>query len=328
MIDISKRKLIEGETNNLMALHPLKHAWAKEVFDKMRTNSWHESEVDLSGDAKQYQTGVLNEGNLFCYTKALAFLSNLDGIQFNSLTTNIGRWITSPEVQMCISRQVFEEAQHVVSYDAMISSIGFDPESIYYAFETDSVLSDKNEFITRSSQLLGKGFTPQNFAKAIVANVALEGIYFFSGFLNFFNLERQGLMRGSAKMIRFILRDEITHMNLFVNMWKTLKSERPELFTPELLSDCREIIKLATEHEIAWGKYIISHGVLGLTDSISESFIKDLANKRTLLLELGEIPYKGNVNLAPWFDKASSGEVEENFFESKVSTYSVGSLEW
>ena len=200
MIDISKRKLIEGETNNLMALHPLKHAWAGTLFDKMRENSWHESEADLSLDTKQYQTGVLNEGNLFCYKKALSFLSNLDGIQFNNLTKNIGRYITSPEVQMCLSRQVFEEAQHVKSYDTMISTIGFDPEEIYYGFERDSVLADKNDFITRSSQVLGKGFSPENFAKAIVANVVLEGIYFFDGFLVFYNLERQRLMRGSAKI--------------------------------------------------------------------------------------------------------------------------------
>jgi ribonucleoside-diphosphate reductase beta chain len=328
MIDISERKLIEGKTNNLMALHPLKHPWAKELFDKMRENSWHESEVDLSMDAKQFKTGVLNEGNLFCYKKALAFLSNLDGIQFNSLTTNIGRWVTSPEVQMCISRQVFEEAQHVASYDTMISSIGFEPEEIYYAFENDPLLANKNEFITKSSQLLGKGFSGENFAKAIVANVALEGIYFFSGFMVFFNLERQGLMRGSAKMIRFIKKEEITHMNLFFNMWQTLKAERPELFTPELLTQCREIIRLAAEHEIMWGKYIISHGVLGLTDIIVESFIRDLANERITMLELGEGLYKGNVNLAKWFEKASSGEIEENFFESKVSNYSIGALEW
>lgn len=327
MSKINERRLIEGEKSNLMQIRPVKHAWASALIEKMKNNTWDEREVDLTEDAKQYAVGMLEGGNLWAYRKALAFLSNLDGIQLNNLTANIGRWVTSPEVSMCITRQAWEEAQHVLSYSQMIESIGFDPEEIYWMFETDPLLAEKNAYITESSEILGKGFTPANFIKAVVANIALEGIYFFNGFLVFYTLERQNLMRGSAKMIQLIQRDEEVHLLLFINIWNTLRTERPELFTDELLKDCYRIIELAVEHEVTWGKWIISEGVMGLTDGIIEDFIKHLADKR--LRAIGLNPLYNVKNPIGWFDEASHiNNGETNFFEGKVSAYQTGQLQW
>lgn len=324
---INDRRLIEGPKNNLMQIRPVKHAWAMQVLEKMVGNTWSEKEVDLSEDAKQYATGMLQEGNLHAYRKALAFLSNLDGIQLNNLTTNIGKWITSPEVSMCVTRQAWEEAQHVLSYAQMIESIGFDPEEVYWMFETDELLAAKNKFITESSEILGTGFTPENFVKAVVANIALEGIYFFNGFLVFYTLERQGLMRNSANMIKYIQRDEETHLTLFINMWNTLRQERPALFTKDLISACRRIIRLAAEHEIVWGKWMISEGVMGLTDIIIEDFIRFLADTRLQSISLEKL-YDVKNPVAWFFDASNVNNGDTNFFESKPTAYMSGSLEW
>jgi ribonucleoside-diphosphate reductase beta chain len=192
------------------------------------------------------------------------------------------------------------------------------------------VLSDleKNEYITRSSEILGTGFSEENFVKAVVANIALEGIYFFNGFLTFYTLERQGLMKNSAKMIQLIQKDEEAHLHLFINMWKTLRLEIPHVFTEKLIEECRELIQLAAQHEIAWGKYIIADGVLGLTDTIIEGFIQSLADKR--LDSIGLEPMYNTKNPIPWFDDASKVNLgETNFFEGKNASYAAGgSLEW
>jgi ribonucleoside-diphosphate reductase beta chain len=324
---INDRRLIEGPVNNLMQIRPTKHTWAPKILERMQNNAWDQREVDLSEDAKQYATGMLEEGNLKAYKKALAFLSNLDGIQLNNLTTNIGKHITSPEVSMCIVRQAWEEAQHVLSYAQMIESIGFDPEEVYWMFETDELLAEKNKYITESSAVLGKDFTPENFVKALVANIALEGIYFYNGFLVFYTLERQNLMRGSANMVRLIHKDEDTHLALFINMWNALRLERPELFTKELIADCRKIIRLSAELEISWGKWLISEGVMGLTDVIIEDFIRFLADTR--LQAIGLEPLYAAKNPIPWFFEVSNINMgDTNFFEGKTANYETGSLEW
>lgn len=326
---INDRRLIGGPTNNLMQIRPVKYGWAKFILEQMQNNSWDQREVDLTEDAKQFATGKLTDGNLMAYKKALAFLSNLDGIQLNSLTMNIGKYITAPEVSMCIARQAWEEAQHVLSYAQMIESIGFDTEEIYWAFEHDDVLAEKNELILESSSILGKTYTEENFIKAVVANIALEGIYFFNGFLTFYVLERQGLMRGSAKMIQFIQRDEEgTHLQLFLNMWHTLKQELPHLFTNKLILECYRILELAVAHEIVWGKHIIKGGVLGLTDKVIADFVQWLCDER--LSSMGLEKSFGSRNSVSWFqDSASIHNGETNFFENKQAAYTAGgALEW
>ena len=326
--NINDRRLIDGERNNLMQIRPLKYPIFNKILEQMKNNQWDEREVDLTEDAKQYQLGQLIDGNLVAYKKALAFLSNLDGIQLNNLTMNIGKHITAPEASMCVVRQGWEEAQHVLSYATMIESIGFNPEEVYWMFETDPVLAEKNQYIMQASEVLGTGYSATNFIKAVVANIALEGIYFFNGFLTFYTLERQGLMRGSAKMVKFISRDEATHLHLFISMWHILRQERADLFTQSLIEECRTIIDLAAKHEIVWGRYIIKDGVLGLTDHIVTGFIQSLADKR--LESIGLEPLYGVTNPIPWFDDANRVDGEEtNFFENKVSAYEAGgALEW
>jgi len=327
-ININDRRLINGPTDKLMQITPVKHPWAREIWRVMMANTWFPSEVDLSRDVKCYRN-ELTDGERRMYDKALSFLSNLDGIQLNNLTYNVGKYITSPEVSMCVVRQAFEEALHVESYSVMIEAIGRDPSEIYNAFDTDDVLASKNEHIIRQSEILSADYSPRNFAMAVVANIVLEGIYFYSGFAAFYVLAKSGKMLGSAKMIRLINRDEgEPHLQLFINMYKTLEVENPEIFTEQFKVDAIELIKASVELETTWGCHIISGGVLGLTDVILRDYIRYLADIRANAIGLGTI--YGVKNPIPWIEKFSQVEGEDaNFFESKVSSYQVGgTLDW
>ncbi len=122
--------------------------------------------------------------------------------------------------------------------------------------------------------------TDNNILKAMFANQILEGIYFYSGFAYIYTLARSGKMLGSAQMIRFIQRDEVTHLILFQNMIKSTRRERPELFTKELIDEVYDMFREAVELESSWGKYITQGQILGLTDSIIEQYIQYLADKR------------------------------------------------
>ncbi|WP_297478293.1 ribonucleotide-diphosphate reductase subunit beta [Ferrovum sp.] len=326
---VNSRRIIEGPSDSLMAVSPLKHKWAWDILDVMEANTWFAREIDLSRDIKDYNT-VLTAAEKSMYDKALAFLSNLDGIQFNNLISNIGQHITSPEVSMCVSRQAWEEAVHVKAYSTMIEAIALDPSVIYMTFERDKVLAAKNEYIMQQSAILSNEYTSRNFALAVVANVILEGIYFFSGFLAFYVLAKNGKMLNSADMIRYIQRDEEkTHLVLFVNIFHALKQERPELFDAEFYESARELFKTAVELECAWGRHIIKGGVLGVTDSIVNDYIRYLANERLAMIGMDPL-YPGVKNPVAWVERFSEiDSVEANFFESKPTSYAVGgTLEW
>lgn len=325
--DVSKRRLIEGPTNKMMAVSPLKHPWARDIWKVMLANTWMAQEIDLSRDVKQY--GELTDAERLMYDRALAFLSNLDGIQFNNLTFNIGHHITSPEVSMCISRQAWEEANHVDAYETMIEAISLDPMHLYTMFARDKILGEKNEYIMQSSMILGEEYSAQSFAIAVVANIILEGIYFYSGFLSFYTLAKMGKMLGSADMIRLIQRDEEVHLQLFVRMFKTLQQERPELFTAEFYRKAAVLFDEAVKLESAWGAHIIEGGVLGLTPQIMNDYIRHLANERCAMIDMPSL-YPGVKNPVAWVEQFSKvNGLETNFFEGKVTSYSVGGqLKW
>lgn len=325
----NERRIAFGPQDQLMNMSRTKYKWATEIYDRMEANTWFPKSIPLVADRETYRSGALNARERNAYDKALAFVSNLDGIQFNNLIHNIGQHITAPEVSLAIARQASEEGVHVRSYQFLIEAVSLDPESVYMMFEHDGMLAKKNEFIMRSSAVLKDEPTPANFARAIVGNVILEGIYFYSAFLVFYTLARNGKMLGSADMIKYINRDEgETHLDLFTNLHHAFQAENPELYDDQFRHDAIQLIKDAVELEVAWGQYIIQGGILGLTDEVVENFVKGLANKRALALNLGLI-YPGVVNAVPWFDDFSKPNgTRSNFFESKPTDYATDGLEW
>lgn len=323
---VNDRRLFGGEKTDLMAISPMKHTWARDFWQQMLANNWTLNEVNFTGDVNCYKN-ELTEAEREMVHKAWAFLSNLDGIQLHNLTDNIAQRITSPEVRMVITRQAYEEALHVDAYSGMIEAFHQNPMEIYMTYLTDDILAKKNEFIMRQSRLLREDGSRRAEGMSIVANVALEGIYFYMGFLSFYTLGRRGKLLGCVDNIKFINRDEVTHLRFFIQMWRTFCQENPEVVTAEFLNEARELLRLAVELEIFWGKYITA-GVLGFTDAIIEGYVKTLGNRRAVSLGLGEL-YPNIVNPCEWVDDFSKiNKAESNFFETKNKSYQVGTLGW
>lgn len=326
---IDARRLAFGPEDRLMTMAVVKYPWAEQIYDTMDANIWLPRSISMGPDRDFYRSDKLTDRERNAYDKALAFASNLDGIQFHNLITNIGVHVTAPEVNLCIARQASEEGVHVKAYQLMAQTVSLDPISVYMAFERDGVLAEKNEYIMRQSDALGRDPTKGAFARAIVGNILLEGIFFYSVFLNFYVFAKNGKMIGSADQIRYINRDEGgTHLELFTNMHHTFRQENPDIYDAQFYADAEKMFREAVELEIAWGKHIIQGGILGLTDEVIEGYIKYLANKRAALIGLKPL-YPGVKNPVPWVEKFSQvNGVRANQFERKVTDYAVGSLQW
>ena len=109
------------------------------------------------------------------------------------MARNIVNQITSPEIILAIVRQAYEEALHVHSYATMIEAVGFNPDEIYGMYKTDKELYGKNQYVLTAINKIGNPAfqtgtleNDQLFLEACVGNVILEGIYFYSAFLNFY----------------------------------------------------------------------------------------------------------------------------------------------
>jgi ribonucleoside-diphosphate reductase beta chain len=324
---VNARRLIEGPSDKLMAVTPLKHKWAWEILEVMEQNTWFPHDVRLGNDKLFYQNRLTDQKKE-AFDGALAFLSNLDGLQLHNITDNIVPHVTSPEIRMCLTRQAWEEAVHVKSYSTGIEEFAVDPMQVYMRFERDGVLAAKNEHVMRQSAILGDSYNARNFTMALVANIALEGTYFYSGFLIFYILAKAGEMVQWSDMIRYIQRDEQTHLRLFQHMLATQREERPEIFNAKFWDEAMVLLDEARKLEAVWGKHLIGDGILGYTPKMVDDYIKVLTNQHAYALNL-PVMYPGVQNPVPWVETFSEvNDNETNFFEAKPAAYAVGALEW
>ena len=208
----------------------------------------------------------------------------------------------------------------------MVERISDNTDLISDMWTTDLKLREKTPYIAGVYEDLSNGeLTDEKLLLALFANQILEGLYFYAGFAAIYALGKSGKMLGSSQMIRFIQRDEVTHLLLFQNMINSVRKERPELFTPELEETVRSMFRKAVELEASWGAYITQGQILGFTDGIITQYIQYLADKR-----LDAVGYKPEYNVKhpiPWVDGyASFNDQRTNFFEGNVVNYSKGSI--
>ncbi len=322
-IELSKRRMIGGNTTNLNDYNNIKYTWVSDWYRQAMNNFWIPEEINLGQDLKDYKE--LDDKLRTGYDKTLSFLIFLDSVQTANLP-NVSDYITANEVNLCLNIQTFHEALHSQAYGYMLDSI-CSPEKrteILYQFRDDEHLLRRNEYIGNLYNEFMENPNRENLVRTCVANYILEGIYFYSGFMFFYNLGRIGTMMGSVQEIRYINRDENTHLWLFRNILLELKNEEPDLFTPEKITEYEEMLKEGVRQEVEWGKSIIGDDIPGLTSRDVESYIKYLGNKRAA--DLGfSVLFEGYEEEPPnmeWVDEyADPNLIKTDFFEAKSTAY-------
>ncbi len=329
--EASKRKLTFGNPTNIMELNNVKYQWAYDLYRTMGfTNFWIPEEIPMQEDKKQYEKD-LSPHERRAYELVLAFLIVLDSYQVNMLK-EFARYVTAPELVMAITAQEFQEALHSYSYQFILESV-VDPtkaDEIYNFWREDKVLMERNKVIAEIYNEFVRKPNEENFIKALFGNYVLESLYFYSGFAFFYTLGRQGKMLNTVQQIRYINRDELTHVSLFRNIINTLRDEQPELFTPEINKWVYEFFKFATSKEIEWGKYVTQNQILGINDILIDRYIKYLCNLRLSQVGYDVLYPEVSENPMKWIDQFRSiNNTKTDFFQAKPQTYAKRSeLRW
>ncbi len=326
-IEIHKRRMIGGNTTNLNDFNNMKYSWASNWYRQAMNNFWIPEEINMNTDIQDYRK--LSSAEKKAYDKILSFLIFLDSLQTANVP-NVGQYVTANEVNLCLTIQAFQEAIHSQSYSYMLDTICSPEErtSILYQWRDDKHLLKRNKFIGDLYNEFQKDKSALAFLKVCMANYILEGIYFYSGFMFFYNLGRNNKMPGSVQEIRYINRDENTHLWLFRSIIKELQKEEPQLFTEENTELFRAMIKEGCEQEIAWGHYVIGDDISGLNKKMVSDYIQYLGNLRCE--NLGFTPIYDGHQEEPdsmlWVSQYSNANlIKTDFFEAKSTAYAKSS---
>lgn len=322
--DTRLRRMIGGNTTNLNDFNNVKYSWVSGWYRQAMNNFWVPEEINLQNDVREYR--LLSREERTAYDKILSFLIFLDSIQTANIPS-LGEYITANEVNLCLTIHAFQEAVHSQSYSYMLDTICSPEErnSILYQWKDDALLLERNRFIGDLYNEFQKEPTAAQLVRTAIANYILEGIYFYSGFMFFYNLARNGKMNGSVQEIRYINRDENTHLYLFRSIILELREENPGLFDGERCEEYRSMIRQGVEQEIRWGRYVIGDHIPGLSVRMIEDYIRYLGNLRSTALGLGELYEGGRTEpeATSWISQyANANSIKTDFFEGKPTAYS------
>ncbi len=321
---LSARTIIKGSTTGLFNLNAVKYPWAKSLYQVMVGNFWLPEKVSGLKDDQRDFTATLSPEEQHAYKGILSFLIFLDSIQTVNLP-NFSDYITSPEVNLLLSIQAYQEAIHSQSYATILESV-VSPEErdeIHYFWRENEILLNRNQYIGQIYQDFIDNPTDASFFRGIVANFLLEGLYFYNGFAFFDTLVDHMKMPATGRMIAYIRRDELTHVTLFSNILREIKREFPAIYDESVIE---EMTKTAVIQEVEWSKHILGNKIPGLNGETTEDYTRWLANQRLSMLGMAPIYPDAIVNPYKHLDRLQDPNADKgNFFETTVINYTQSS---
>lgn len=335
-VNINARRIINGADADVIQLYPMKHTFAWDAYNTGNSNHWLPTEITMQNDIEQWKSKtILTEEERHAFKTVLGFFTTADSIAANNIVIALYRHITSPECRMYLLRQAYEEAIHTHSYQYIVESLALDEGEIFNMYREVETIYNKDAFILSFNEgIFDQTFSTGTFENdqkflenIIVFSIIMEGIFFYSSFAVMFGFQRQNKMVGSAEQIQYIMRDESQHLNFGINLVNTIKEEQPELWTQEFQNHIIQLIRTGTELEYTFAQTVFPRGIFGMNADGFKQYIEHIADRRLSRISL-PIQYN-SVNPFPWMSEAIDLNKEKNFFETRVTEYSVGgTLEW
>ncbi len=313
-----------------LTLRPMKYPIFFDMYKAAIKNTWSVEEVDFSSDLSDLHTRM-TEAERHLIKRLVAFFATGDSIVGNNLVLNLYKHINSPEARMYLSRQLFEEAQHVEFYLTLLDSYVPDPSERAAAFAAvDNIPSihKKAQFCFRwsdSIQLLENVQTDEERRQFLLNLICfaccIEGLFFFAAFAYVYFLRARGLLQGLAAGTNWVFRDESCHIEFALHVISTVRKEAPHLFDAGLIGDVKAMLEEAVDCEMSFAEDVLSQGVAGLSPADMREYLQYVADCR--LAALGIEPIYRSRNPFSFMELQDVQELA-NFFERRVSAYQVG----
>ncbi len=310
-----------------MNLHPMKYKWAYDLYMQAVRNSWFPHEIPLGEDLVDWK--AMTEDERHAVEFMMAFFNPGELIVNRSLALGVYPYLKSPECHLYLAKQMFEEANHCVSFEYVLETFPLDREKVYNVhLNTDSMVK-KEDFIkkylkrmTEDTIDIESAEGKKDFLRNLVAtNIVMEGVWFYSGFMVALSFRQRNQLRNLGSMINWVLRDESLHLKFGINLIHTVLEENPEILTAEFGKEIRDIVIEGVSLEVAYNKDLFPKGILGLNADYVNQYVQYVADRR--LEELGLEPHFGVTNPAKWMSTATDVFELVNFFEQQNTSYEV-----
>lgn len=285
---------------------PIKYPTIWEIYKKAQMVNWTAEEVDLGKDMDDWNK--LNDGEHHFIKHILAFFASSDGIVFENINMNFAEEIQIPESRSFYAYQSHNEMVHGEMYSLLLDKYITDyqeKEKAFNAIQTIPCIANKAEWAMKwfdKSRL---------FSERLLAFACIEGVFFSGSFCAIYWLKKRGLMPGLCFSNELISRDEATHLEHAVELFKFLRHKPSQTTVERIIKDAVSIEK----------EFIIDAlpcKLVGMDSDKMSEYIEFVADR--MLKQLGYKPVWNTQNPFDFMETISlTGKT--NFFEKRVGEY-------
>jgi len=299
---------------------PFQYPWAVELSKKHEEVHWIEDEAELSEDVQDWKTKLsVNEKDFITQVLRLFTQSDVQvGENYHELLIPKFR---NNEVRNMLSSFAGREAVHQRAYALLNDTLGL-PDEEYGKFMEIKEMADKVDFMAN-----GDCSTQSGLALALAQSVFKKGMSLFASFVMLLNFQRFGKMKGMGTIVEWSIRDETLHVQGNAKLFRTFCEEHPRIVNDELKSKIYVMARNAVTLEDKFINLAFKgNEVQGLTKEEVRAYIRHIADRRLLQLGL-RTKFRQKDNPLPWLDWVLNGASHDNFFEKRVTEYSVVGME-
>lgn len=298
---------------------PFEYPWAYEAFMTQNKMAWIPEEVPLHEDLKDWNTKLTDaEKNLL--TQLFRFFTQADIDIAAGYIEKFMPNFKKPELRMMMASFANMEGIHIAAYSLLLDTIGM-PETEYQAFHEYKEMADKHKYFDR----FDLKYKREAIKTLAVYSAFGEGLQLFSSFAILLNFQRFNKMKGMGQIITWSVRDEGLHVESMIRLTNTFIEENPGIWDKELKQELYEIAREMVKLEDAFIDLAFEQGgVEGLDKSDVKQYIRFICDKRLNQLNLGKEYHVSNP--LTWLDWVLNAHEHANFFETRSTEYSKGTL--
>ena len=327
------KEIISDKVASVNQILPHVNKWAWDLFIDGAANNWMPTEISMAKDIEQWKSNLLSEDEKLVVKRCLGFFAGSESLVANNLLLSIFKFVTDPECRQYILRQAYEESLHNLTVVYVCDSLNLDIDEVYQAYNSIPSIKAKDDFlmnittdINRPDFNINTLEGKREFLRNIITYyIICEGIFFFSGFAMLLSFNRQNKLPGIGEQIQYTLRDESLHIKFGTEMINRIREDNPKVWTKSFEKETLAHIETDMELELAYAREVLPTGILGLNSDMFIDYVQFIADRRLSNLGLPS-PFGEAQNPFPWMSEIIDLEKCKNFFETRVTEYSVGTL--
>lgn len=303
---------------------PFEYEQAYKYWELQQQSHWLHTEIAMASDINDWKMNLTEaERNVIGhilkgFTQSEVFIQEY-------WSQMVAKWFKKPEIQMMSAAFASMESVHAVSYAYLNQSLGLEDFSAFLHEPTAKAKIDR--------LIETKGKSKEEIARSLAIFSAFnEGVNLFSSFAVLLNFSRFNKMKGLGQIIAFSIKDESLHSEAGCWLFRTLVEENSAILTDDLKKEIYEAARVTVDLEDSFIDKAFELGsVEGLEPADLKAFIRHRCNTK-----LEDIGLKKNwknidkdaLNRMAWFDVMSAGVNHADFFASRVSDYSKGTVDF